>query len=327
MPKADRLFALVQFLSGARRRSVDDLVSELGTTRRTVFRDLNHLEERGVPIERTDGRYRIVQGAVVHALPLSDRERLLLAILLDMPSVARQPAFHAALQQLRTRLRTMASEETAVAARMAGPERSGEVSEEIVRALEKAIHDARSVSILYTSLSEARPKPKWRSVDPWALMHRSEAWYLVGRCHENDEARTFRLDRIESVLEIGAAFERPAFEASQWFANAWGAFRADEAEEVVIVFEEQIAPLIAHAQHHPTEEKRRLPDGRLEYRVRIAPLDEIARWIAGFGGNAVAIAPEELVTRVRSLAAGVTGAHEEKGMKRSARKVADRKRE
>jgi predicted DNA-binding transcriptional regulator YafY len=64
-----------------------------------------------------------------------------------------------------------------------------------------------------------------------------------------------------------------------------------------------------YAQHHPSERKRRLEDGRLEYRVDVGALDEIARWIVGFGGTARVIAPDELVERVREIAAGAASVH------------------
>lgn len=173
MPRADRLFALVQLLSGAKRRTLAELESELDTSARTVYRDLSDLEARGVPIERTDGRYRLVEGAAMHALPLSDRERPLLDLVLESPSIARQPAFRRALGQLRTRLASAVAAGRRAPAVAAGPERSGEVEENVVEMLDRASAAAHSVSILYTSLSGVKPKPRWRSVDPWVLMHRS----------------------------------------------------------------------------------------------------------------------------------------------------------
>jgi hypothetical protein len=40
-----------------------------------------------------------------------------------------------------------------------------------------------------------------------------------------------------------------------------------------------------------------------------SPLEEIARWIVGFGGNAVALAPPFLADRVLAIAAGAARAH------------------
>ena len=51
MPRADRLFALVQRLSGPRFIGLDELTRELDTSARTVYRDLCDLEQRGLPIE------------------------------------------------------------------------------------------------------------------------------------------------------------------------------------------------------------------------------------------------------------------------------------
>ena len=51
-----------------------------------------------------------------------------------------------------------------------------------------------------------------RTVDPHALVHRRGRWYLVGRDHERDDRRAFRLDRIEgSVKTVGVqhAFDTP----------------------------------------------------------------------------------------------------------------------
>ena len=78
MPRADRLFVLARLLSGPARRSLDDLVRELHTSPRTIYRDLADLEARGIAVERVDGRYRFLGTSGVHSLPLSGRERILL---------------------------------------------------------------------------------------------------------------------------------------------------------------------------------------------------------------------------------------------------------
>ena len=94
MPRADRLFALVQLLCGTRFRKLGELTAELGTSARTIYRDLGDLESRGLPIERVDGAYRIATAATVRPLPLTDRERALLAVSLSngrMVSVFERP--------------------------------------------------------------------------------------------------------------------------------------------------------------------------------------------------------------------------------------------
>ncbi len=286
VPRADRLFVLVQLLGGPRFRSLAELARETGATPRTLYRDLADLEERGIPIERDAGRYRILTAAAVRPLPLTDRERMLLAVVLDHPALRRQPSYGRELTQLRRKLAAVHALPEPVA-KVAGPERSGPIAPQVVEALERGIRDAHSVSILYTSVSSRQKK--WRGVDPWLLLHRCDAWYLIGRCHTHDEPRTFRLDRIVQVLSIGTGFTRPAnFDPEQWLAASWGIERGEAVQDVVVYFEPGVAALIEHAQHHPRESKRCLDDGTVEYRVAVSALDEMARWIVAFGGMAQA---------------------------------------
>lgn len=233
MPRADRLFLLVQLLTGVRFRSLAELTGETGRGPRTVYRDLADLEERGLPIEREGGGYRILQSATLRPLPLTDRERMLLAIALDQPVLRRQESFRHDLAQLRRKLVAVhALSSPAVVA--GGPDRSGAIAAKVVESLERSIGAAHSVSILYASLNSGTRA--WRNVDPWLLLHRSEAWYLLGRCHRHDEPRVFRLDRIGEVLPIGSPFTRPAdLDAEAWFGTAWGVIRGSELHEGVVL--------------------------------------------------------------------------------------------
>jgi Predicted transcriptional regulator len=315
MARADRLFALVHLLSGGRRYRLDEISRDLGISPRSVYRDLAGIESRGVPIERVDGTYRLMEGATIRPLRLTPGERLLLALLIDNPATSRQPAFREDLRSLRAKLSAAncgarSDEGTAEAevSVLAGPDRSGTIAPAVLSELENAIRDRRSLSILYTSLTDGRPG--WRGIDPWALVHRSEAWYLVGRCHVHDDARTFRLDRITGVLPIGKSFTRPPdFDVREWIDSSWGIMEGDAEAESVILFAPSAAPLIEHARHHSSEKKQRLGDGSVEYRVRVGNLDEVARWIIGFAGAARALAPPELIESVRKHAAAALDTH------------------
>lgn len=308
MSRADRLLALLQFLSGPRRRSLGEIAGELEMSPRSIYRDLAGLEARGIPIERADGTYRLMEGARMRPLALTDRERLLLSMMLENPAVLGQSAFARDLRLLRSKLAGVEAQADEIVGKLAGPDHTGPVATEIAESLESAIRRSHSLSIRYTSMSERRPV--WRGVDPWVIVNRSQAWYLVGRCHQHDEPRTFRLDRVSAVLPIGGSFERPLdFDIDRWFGASWGVESSCDTVDVHVAFDASVAPLIEHGRHHPHERKECRADGGLDYYVHVGPLDEIARWVAGFGGAAVAITPQELVDRVRAIAAGAAASH------------------
>src|SRR4051794_35772117 len=52
---------------------------------------------------------------------------------------------------------------------------------------------------------------KRRRLDPYGLLLGTGFWYVVGRDHEHDELRTYRVDRIEGTVALveGETFERP----------------------------------------------------------------------------------------------------------------------
>lgn len=148
---------------------------------------------------------------------------------------------------------------------------------------------------------------RWRALAPYALFHREGAWYLVGHCHVNGEPRTFRLDRVEDARLAEGSFTRPAdFDLERYLERAWSVVRGREDHRVALRFPEELGPLVENARHHPGEEVEPAADeeGWIEYRVRLSTLDEIARWIVGFGGRVRVVEPEELRQKVRELAEG-----------------------
>ncbi|MCH7814871.1 MAG: HTH domain-containing protein, partial [Planctomycetes bacterium] len=83
MKRIHRLIRLIRVLQEGELRSVDDLVSILGVSRRTVFRDLSALEAAGVPatFDRQEQGYRLVREHFLPPLSLNFEEALTLLLL------------------------------------------------------------------------------------------------------------------------------------------------------------------------------------------------------------------------------------------------------
>jgi predicted DNA-binding transcriptional regulator YafY len=75
--------------------------------------------------------------------------------------------------------------------------------------------------------------------------------------------------------------------------------------KVVVRFNKEVTRLIKERVWHETLETRDLPDGRLEFTLRLDSLEEIERWILGWGPMAEVIGPKELIDQVRSAASGI----------------------
>lgn len=60
------------------------------------------------------------------------------------------------------------------------------------------------------------------------------------------------------------------------------------------------AKVIESGQHHSSEKMTKLKDGSLIYEIKVAGIDEIYRWVMGFGEDAKVLAPKELKQKIKS---------------------------
>jgi predicted DNA-binding transcriptional regulator YafY len=290
-----RLFDLVHLLSGRRARSIQDIVDHLSVSERTVYRDLAELQEIRVPIVRDDGGYRVLESGRMRPLALTGEERALLRLALDNPLLTNRPELALTLRRLRDKLEAVsgAVEETPPGLTLASIDRTGQLPDGLLAALERAVTHRFTLELRYISLSGRTAA--WRRVDPYAVVHRADAWYLVGHCHKHTEPRTFRVDRVQESRPSGDTFERPlGFDLEQYFEDSWAIYRGKRRHHIVLRFPPALSAFILSAQHHKGEQKEVLPDGRVEYRVTLNHLAEVRRWVLGFGGQVEVVAPKAL---------------------------------
>jgi len=304
--KSTRIFELVNMLGGRRSRTVAEIAEKLDISERTAFRYLADLQSRHIPIYRDDHGYRLLETANLKPLNLTTEEHALLKVALDNPALRANKTLDQRLTALEFKLdaATALAEESPRALQLASIDRSGPKAEEALEPLRLAISRTETVEIRYDSLSGGQHK--WRKVDPWQVFEREGAWYLVGRCHIHDEPRMFRLDRISGTKGSNESFEIPAeFSLGEFLEGSWRIFSGDGHYKVHLGFDKSLAPLILNARHHRGEEVTKRKDGSVDYKVELSSLEEIARWVVGFGGKCRVVGPGELTVAVQDLAKAV----------------------
>ena len=309
MDRPIRLIEILQLLGGRRSWRPAEIAERFGISERTAYRDLQDLSRlESVPITRDEHGYRLVEGTTLRSLALTATERATLKLLLQHPAFRDAAGLTAGLER-KLDVATRELEETPQALTLAGPERSGNIPKELLPLLGQAVRERKPLSLLYRSLWSQRQA--WRGLDPYAVFHRENTWYLVGHCHLRHEPRTFRVDRIAEAKRLDGAFAPPAFDLDTFLHETWGVYRGRTLHDVVIHFDAALAPLIEEGAHHPDERIKKLGNSALEYRVAVSHLDEVARWIVGFAGAARAVEPPALVARVVEIADGAYQRHHE----------------
>src|SRR5262249_44716467 len=147
----------------------------------------------------------------------------------------------------------------------------------VVPELARAVRARRSVDIDY--YSAGRGTSSRRGVDPYGLVNYLGAWYLVGRCHLNDEPRMFKCERIAGVALRVERFSVPSdFDL--------GIFQRDRLRlptaRTGSVRLRARGEAAARAAHWEGARKTR---AGIEVSLAMAPNEWLVGWILGFGGD------------------------------------------
>jgi predicted DNA-binding transcriptional regulator YafY len=172
---------------------------------------------------------------------------------------------------------------------------------EIFDALAKATAAHRQLELSYRKPGSKQAQP--RIVDPYHLANINGEWFLFAYDHLRKDIRTFVPSRIQSVRPTGQTFPRPEkFSVEKILRDSFGVHSAQGDYNVVIRFDTYAADYIREKRWHPSQTLRELKDGGVELRLKLSSLGEIQRWILGWGGSAVVIAPPELIASVTKAA-------------------------
>ncbi|WP_460194447.1 helix-turn-helix transcriptional regulator [Thermosynechococcus sp. FA-CM-4201] len=164
--------------------------------------------------------------------------------------------------------------------------------------LEIACKNSQSVKIRYYTAS--RNAESERIVDPYLLhIYRATNPYLIGYCHTRKEIRWFRVDRIKVLQILEQTFERdPSFEAKTYLEQIFQYEAGGIPEKVKIWFDAQTAPYIRERRWHSTQQIEEHSDQSLTLVMEVAGLNDLKRWILGYGKGAKVLEPPKLVAMI-----------------------------
>jgi len=304
--KAARLRRIEHRLYNAPRgQRVTELAEYCGVDRRTIYRDLEALEEMGVPVWEDDGRYGIDRQSYLSTIRLNLNEAVALffaARLLAHHSDEHNPNVVSALNKLAAGLpdTTISSH----MARVAEIIRARPLRSDYVRVLDtitRAWADRRKVAIRYRAASGELTE---RVICPYFLeVSRSEpASYVIAYDDLRAALRTFKLERVADAELLDSGYAIPEdFDPYAHLASAWGVM--DEVEvEVRLRFSAAVAPRVRESVWHHSQRLHDTPDGGCELSMRVGGIKEVRAWVLGWGGDVEVLAPPALRDEVRAHA-------------------------
>jgi len=306
MPKYDRLLYILNLLRSRRNLNAMRLAEECGVTERSIYRDIVALSEANIPIYYDNG-YKLASDNFLPPLNLDHEELLCLRMLLESSPLNKVGSHAELIKGIRAKLEASASAEVRREA-LASPQplhlsidstTDSDQCRPHFAVIESAIERYCCLKMRYESLTSGETE---RVVEPYFIVFRGRAFYFVAFCRMREELRTFRIDRIRSLELTDLDYVRdPSVNPESYFANSW-LVATDEPVEVVVRFRGIAAMIVSSGRHHPGELVELVDEGAILYRVTVRGLDEIHRWLLGFGDKAEVIKPSALIDRLRETA-------------------------
>ncbi|QDU34020.1 HTH domain protein [Poriferisphaera corsica] len=290
--------------------NADVLAGRYGVAKRTIFRDIETLQETGIPVffDHGSGGYRVSDAFFMPPVELTYEEGLAVCTLLShiadggqIPFI--EPASRAVMKlksQMGDELRRELSEmDRHIGVHLAASS-EGEEVRDVYERVRDAIVDRVVLECEYESVGGGEGGAF--EFEPYTLYFGKRAWYVYGMHSGRGEVRCLKLQRFATIQELDKKFVMPKdFEVATHLGNAWRMIRGKKRHEVVLRFDAGFAETVADTRWHKTQELVYLEDGGLEFRCEVDGLDEIVWWVMGMGPHCKVIEPRELVEKVKGL--------------------------
>lgn len=293
---------------------VTEIAKACGVNRRTIYRDLEVLEESGVPIWQENGTYGIVRDNYLAVVRLRFHEAMALYIaarLLSRHSDEHNPHIIAALNKLATAFPQPLSEQIAQTAEVIRERPSNSFFVTVLEVISNAWAEQTKVRLWYRSRHSSETKE--RLLSPYAIEPSSTGGhYVVGFDDHAQDTRTFKLERVTEVEATGIPFETPeSFDIADHFAKAWGIMAGGDPEPVSLQFTAAVAEFIKERIWHPSQKLTELSDGSIRLEFIVADTREMRPWIRSWGSDVEVLAPLHLRREIASDALKLSAIYQE----------------
>lgn len=320
MAKWDNMLSMLWMLRSGRKLTAAQIADYLEISIRTVYRYIDALCASGVPVVAEsghDGGIRILESFQETPLFFTSVELKALDDAFKFAQGAGYPntaELESALKKVENGLheeqRDDLSRQTS-GLDVISPARAPSVIP-ILRDLEQAIRDGRTVHIVYRKANAERPDE--REVDPYGLAYDRNEWYVVAYCHRSQAERTFRVDRIERLESTEKLFEKPlSFSASAYFRGQSEQEREASGPLTVIRIEGTPETLNAVCQHwHLRHYLLDRSDREARFLLDVPTMDKyLPMYLITFGTAIRVREPQELKHRILEMARGIAKHYED----------------
>lgn len=299
MNKVNRIAKIIDILESKDKVSAKMLAKGTNVNVRTVYRDINTLDEMGYLVIREKGGYRLIHKPNNAQRGLSEVD--LLALIVKKPLL-----IHGEEEKSGGELYHTSKAATHREKRLGKLIGTNIINhsfywdhydEDMMISFIKAIDKKKIVTLTY--FSPATMEETIRKVNPYYIVNREEHYYVVAYCHLKNAFRNFRMDRIKDY-----SVHKDSFQLNDDFSiiqhlKEWKMGEEDERIHFVVKFSPKVAKYVKEKTFY--EQNARIDeeeDGSILLSIKTMK-KYFLRWIRKYGLDAEILEPIEIRTECR----------------------------
>lgn len=207
--KLDRLLAITMLLINRKRVTAIELTEYFEVSLRTIYRDIEAINQAGIPIvayQGTNGGFEVAANYKLERQLLTAQEiQAIMVALKGVKTTLDDHAFTGIISKLEVLVPetiTSPPEQLILDFRPWGGIKNQSLKFNLIR---KAITESRLIAFNYTNY---HGETNLRLVEPMTLILKGFAWYLYGYCRVKGDYRFFRLTRMKDLTLADENFSR-----------------------------------------------------------------------------------------------------------------------
>ena len=318
-----RVLKLIKLFEHSRYgMTINELCREMDVKRRTLYRDLDMIEEANYRFVKEGGgggfskKWRFPPGMKrAPDKPYTESELLSLYFCMNLLQPFRGTPLRDGVESMLSKIEATFSQEEREylgdlvfthVAKMT-PSKDYRRHAATVSALSRACLEHKKVELTYRASDD---KAKSYAFSPYCITYFGGELYTIGWSDHRKAVRTLRVDRILSIKATNATFERPKdFDPEDYLGRSFGMFSEGKQVQVRIEFSKEAARTVLEREWHPTQRIEPRPGGKVLLKMTVQGLPDVARWVLSHAPYAKVLEPKELREMVAESAARAAAAH------------------
>ncbi|NFK77541.1 WYL domain-containing protein [Clostridium botulinum] len=300
MSKVGNVFKMLILLKSRGKMKINDIARELEVSERQVRRYKNDLEQAGIYIKYTSGKYggyEYDEKDYLLELNLTEEEDSVLFMALEQlkyDNFIGYKDFELIVDKINFLKETKTNKSVADVKYFV---KNIKVNCNYEREkknwidINAAIITRSKIKIKYNSLNTGE---KERIVRPYAVFQYKGSMYFVGYCELRQKIREFKISRIMSYEILGEKFERTYnFNFKEYMQDCFGIFK-DEEIELKLKIKYPMSQIVKEKIWSDNQEIIDIEDKSIIFKAKLRGITEIKSWILSMGRSVEVIAPSSL---------------------------------